>query len=111
MEKELAVIKTGGKQYLVSENLELEIEKIAGKKGSKVEFNEVLLFIDGNRVDVGQPLVKGVKVVAEIIDQIKAEKIKVFKFKAKSRYRRTAGHRQLKTEVLIKKISSGESSK
>lgn len=103
MEK-YAIIRTGGKQYKVTEGEELEIEKIDGKKGEKVEFEEVLLASSGKKLFIGQPLVKKALVLGEIKDQIKSEKIKVFKFKAKSRYRRRQGHRQLKTLLKVKKI-------
>ena len=100
-----AVIKTGGKQYKVAEGDEIEIEKIDGEKGEKVVFEEVLLVVDDKEIKIGQPLVEKAKVKAEIVDQIKGEKIRVAKFRAKSRYRRVKGHRQRLTKVKIEKIN------
>lgn len=106
--KKFAIIKTGGKQCLAEEGREIVIEKISGKPKDKVEFNEVLLFVDKEKIDIGQPLLKSAKVVGEIKEQIKEKKIKVFKFKAKSRYRKTKGHRQNKSRIIIKKITLGK---
>ena len=103
--KKFAIIKTGGKQCLAEEGKEILIEKISGKPKDKVEFGEVLLFVDKEKIDIGQPLIKSAKVIGEIKEQIKEKKIKVFKFKAKSRYRKTKGHRQNKTKIIIKKIA------
>jgi large subunit ribosomal protein L21 len=106
-----AVIQTGGKQYLVSEDQELDIEKIDKKKGAKITFKDVLL-VKGSlprqkkgNIKIGTPFVKGAKVEAKIIDQFKDKKIRVAKFKAKSRYRRVKGHRQQLTKIKISKIS------
>lgn len=99
-----AVIRTGGKQYKVCEGEELLVEKIEAEKKKTVDFDEVLLLVDGKKVHLGQPLVKGVKVKAKILEQIKGEKIRVAKFRAKSRYRRVKGHRQRLTKVKIEKI-------
>lgn len=99
-----AVIKTAGKQYRVSEDEILLIEKIDGKEGEVVVFGEVLLLVDEKKVKIGQPLVKGAKIKATILGQIKGEKIRVAKFRAKSRYRKVKGHRQSLTKVKIVKI-------
>lgn len=101
-----AVIRTGAKQYQVSQNQTLKIEKIAGEKGDTVVFEDVLLIADenGNEVKIGKPVVEGAKVSASIKFQGKAKKIDVIKFKNKTRYRRKQGHRQLFTEVVISKI-------
>jgi len=106
--KKFAIIKTGGKQCLAEEGKEIVIEKIPGEPKDKVEFNEVLLFVDKEKINIGQPLVKSAKVVGEIKEQIKEKKIKVFKYRAKSRYRKTKGHRQNKTRVTVKKIIIGK---
>jgi len=100
-----AVIQTGGKQYKVSQGDELCIEKIEGEKGKVVNFDEVLLLVDGDNIQIGQPLIKGVKVKAKILDQIKDKKIRVAKFRAKSRYRKVKGHRQLLTKIKVEKIN------
>jgi len=99
-----AVIVSGGKQYRVSEGETVTVEKLEGKEGDKVVFEEVLLVVDGEKRWLGQPKVEGAKVSGVIKRQFKGEKIRILKFRAKSRYRRRKGHRQLLTEVEIKKI-------
>ena len=120
----LAVIKTGGKQYLVSPGQKIKIEKIdpagpstqrfecsangAGKKENpEVVFDEVLLLQKGKQLEIGTPFVKGAKVVGKILKQAKAKKVIVFKYKPKTRYKVKKGHRQPFTEVEITKISTG----
>ncbi|HPN15108.1 MAG TPA: 50S ribosomal protein L21 [bacterium] len=100
-----AVIATGGKQYLVKEGDSLRIEKIEGVKGDAVDFDKVLLIAeeDGSKVEVGTPNLSA-RVKAEILEQAKADKISVVKYKAKVRYRKRVGHRQLFTKVKITKI-------
>jgi len=101
----LAVIKTGGKQYLVQEGQKLTIEKIPGDAGTAVMFKEVLLVArDGGEVTVGRPTVSGAVVSGKIISQGLGPKISVIKFKRKVRYKRNHGHRQPQTVVLIEKI-------
>ena len=103
----IAVIKTGGKQYKVSPGDKIKIEKIEGKKGDKVEFDEVLLISDeeGKDVRIGNPYLKDAKVKAEILEQGRAKKITVVKYKRKIRYRRKVGYRQSYTKIEVKKIS------
>ena len=103
-----AIIKTGGKQYKVNEGETIKIEKITGKAGDKVDFKEVLLLADeeGKDVKVGKPNVDGAKVEAEVIEQGRARKVRVIKYKPKSRYRKRAGHRQMFTKVKIGAISA-----
>ncbi len=98
-----AVIKTGGKQYQVEEGEVLTIEKLAQKAGDKIVFDKVLLIGD-EEVKIGQPLVSGAKVEAEILEQKRGPKIKVIKYKPKVRYHRKKGHRQSLTKVKILKI-------
>lgn len=99
-----AVIKTGGKQYLVAEGDKLTVEKLAGEVGAKVVFDEVVLRFDDTKTDIGMPMVEGAKVEAEILKAGKGDKIVVFKMKAKKGYRVKRGHRQQLTEVKINKI-------
>ena len=101
----IAVIKTGGKQYLVKEGDELKIEKLAAEKESDVSF-EVLLLADdnGEKVDIGTPTLSGVAVQAKIVDQGKGKKIAIIKFKSKVRYRRKTGHRQPYSKIKIQKV-------
>ncbi|HET8938695.1 MAG TPA: 50S ribosomal protein L21 [Polyangiales bacterium] len=100
-----AVIKTGGKQYRVSEGDRLRVEKIVGAKGDTIELAEVLM-LGGERVAIGSPLVAGAKVSAEIIGQGLGKKIVVFKMRRRKRYRRKNGHRQPFTELRVTGISA-----
>ena len=100
-----AVIKLAGSQLKVREGNRFEVKKLKGNKGDKLEISDVLLIADGKDVKIGTPNVKDAKVTLEIMSQKKGEKIKVFKYKAKSRYRRSYGHRPQVTRVLVKKIS------
>lgn len=101
----LAVIKTGGKQYDVREGDKIEIEKLEGKAGDKVVFEEVLLVDDGKEIKIGKPVVAGAKVEAKILDQKKAPKVTILKQKSKKRYAKKQGHTQKLTEVEITKIA------
>jgi large subunit ribosomal protein L21 len=104
----LAVIKTGGKQYIVSPGDKIKIEKIDKKEGSEVTFKEVLLLQKGRKLEIGEPFVKKAKVVGKILKQGKRKKVIVFKYKASKRYKVKKGHRQQFTEVEISKIEAGE---
>ncbi len=99
----IAVIKTGGKQYLVQEGHVLAIEKLEAEPGQTVKF-DVLMTADGDKLDVGTPFLTG-KISAEVVSHGRAKKISVVKYKAKSRYTRRVGHRQLFTKVKIGKIA------
>lgn len=100
----IAVIKSGGKQYKVAEKDKLKLEKLPGKEGDKVNFDQVLLVGDDKAIKVGRPTVGGAKVTAKILKQGRAKKILVVKYKSKTRYKRSLGHRQHFTEVEIEKI-------
>ena len=100
-----ASIKTGGKQYKVSEGDVIKVEKIEAEAGDKIEFDQVLM-VAGDDVKVGSPVVEGAKVSAEVLDQKKDKKIVIFKFKAKKNYRKKKGHRQPYTLVKIEKIDA-----
>jgi large subunit ribosomal protein L21 len=101
----IAVIKTGGKQYLVKEGLVLSVEKLAGaNEGDTVTFGEVLLTDDGSVTKVGKPAVSGLKVSAKVVEVGKGKKVIVVKYKAKSRYHKKRGHRQPFTRVKIEKF-------
>ncbi|MBN2585091.1 50S ribosomal protein L21 [Patescibacteria group bacterium] len=102
-----AVIKTGGKQYLVAEGDVLDIEKTP-TKSNKVVFDEVLLLTedDGKGIKVGDPLLKGAKVEADVIDEHKTDKVVVFKMRRRKNYRKKTGHRQQVLRVKIAKISA-----
>lgn len=98
-----AIIKTGGKQYCVEEGKVITIEKLDVEAGAEVAFDEVLL-VSGDSVKIGQPTVAGAKVTGKVLEQDKGAKIRIFKYKAKSNYRRRQGHRQPFTKVQIEKI-------
>jgi len=102
----LAVIKTGGKQYLVSPGQKIKIEKLKAKEGKEITFNDVLLLEKGKKIEIGNPLIKGVKVIGKILKQGKSEKVIIFKYKAKKRYKKKLGHRQPFTEIEITRIET-----
>ncbi len=102
-----AVIATGGKQYKVTVGQTLRVEKL-GSDAKEITFDQVLLVVDGDQVEIGTPTVAGVQVFAEYLGDVKAEKIEVFKFKSKSRYRRHTGHRQGLAQVKITGIGTKE---
>ena len=100
----LAVIETGGKQYIVSAGKKLKIEKIEGAEGGAVTFDKVLLESVDNAVKVGTPYLPGVTVEAKIVRQARDRKKIVFKYHSKTRYRKKKGHKQFFTEVEIVKV-------
>ena len=102
--EKFAVIKIAGTQLKVYEGKEYEVNKLEGQKGDKIEITDVLLFSNGDDTKVGTPLVENSKVTLEITSQKKDKKVDVFKYKSKSRYRRSMGHRALISRVLVKKI-------
>lgn len=103
---EFAVIKTGGKQYKVSEGTTVSIEKIKGeyKAGDKLTFDEVLLLDDGKNTTVGTPFIASAKVAGEIVEIGRGRKLLVLKYKQKSRYLKRNGHRQPFFKVKITSI-------
>lgn len=104
---EVAVIKTGGKQYVVSKGDTISIEKLSQdlKTGDAIVFNEVLLVDNGSDTTIGAPLIKGAEVKATVVSAGKAKKIEVVKYKPKSRYYKRRGHRQPILKVIIESIS------
>lgn len=101
-----AVVNTGGKQYKVQKGETLRIEKIPGEVGAQVTFDKVLMVADGENVRVGQPLLEKAAVQASIIEQDRAKKIIIFKYKRRKRYRRKQGHRQPYTAIRIDGIEA-----
>ena len=99
-----AVIKTGGKQYVVAPGQKLNVEKLDIEAGKPVVFEHVFLVADGDSATIGDPVVKGASVHARALRQFRTKKIIVFKYKAKTRHHKKAGHRQQMTEVEIEKI-------
>ncbi len=100
----LAIIETGGKQYLVKKGEKIRVEKLAGEAESNIKFDKVLFTSDGKTFNLGKPYIAGTIVEAKILKQGRSKKIHVLKYKAKSKYRRKIGHRQHFTEVEITKI-------
>ena len=101
-----AIIKTGGKQYKVAEGDVITIEKLAANEGEAVVFDQVLTVGNDADVKIGTPVVEGAKVTGKVEAQGKDKKILVFKYKAKSNYRKRQGHRQPFTKVVIEKIEA-----
>ena len=104
---ELAVIKTGGKQYVVSKGDTIFIEKLKQpvEKGAAVTFEDVLMVDDGSTTTLGTPTIKGAKVTGKVLDAGKGKKVEVVKYKAKSRYLKRRGHRQEFVKVKIDTIA------
>ena len=101
-----AIIKTGGKQYRVQQGDELRVEKLVANVGDKVVFDEVVA-VGGDKLVVGTPFVEGYAVEAEVLEQGKADKVIIYKYKAKKDYRRKNGHRQPYTLVKVTGIGAG----
>lgn len=101
-----AVVKTGGKQYKITEGDVLEVERLAPSDKKEITFDDVLLYTADGVVTVGKPSVAGVIIKATVLGETKGKKIRVAKYKAKVRYRRVTGHRQLLTKVKIEKIEA-----
>ena len=101
-----AVIKTGGKQYKVSEGATLKVETIAADEGAKVVLDQVLMVVDGDDVKVGSPLVKGGKVTATVKSHGRGKKIEIIKFRRRKHHRKQMGHRQNYTELEITGIKA-----
>jgi len=103
-----AIIKTGGKQYRVSEGATVEVERLEGEVGQTVEFADVLLVSGDQGVQVGSPAIPDVRIVGTIVEHKKDRKVLVFKFKKTKMYRKLQGHRQSKTGVKIDRIEGVE---
>ncbi|MCH9769637.1 MAG: 50S ribosomal protein L21 [Gammaproteobacteria bacterium] len=103
-----AVIQTGGKQYRVAEGQVLQLEKLAVEAGEDVDFDKVLMVVDGEAQQVGAPYVNGAKVSAEVLEHGRGKKIHILKFKRRKHHMKRMGHRQHLTSVKIKKINKGK---
>lgn len=99
-----AVIKTGGKQFKVNEGDTLKVEKLTTEIGKTLNLNSVLTVVDGDKVTIGTPIIKGASVDATIISHGKGDKVKIFKMNRRKGYRKSQGHRQSFTEIKINKI-------
>lgn len=103
----LAVIQTGGKQYIVREGQELKIEKLDLEPGASLELDALLVSDDeATTIKIGTPNIGGAKISAKILDHGRADKVSVIKYKPKVRYRRNVGHRQPFTKIRIEKIAA-----
>ncbi len=98
---EYAVIKTGGKQYKVSKDQIIEIERLQFKAGEKFFLEDVFLHVIDGKSKLGRPKVAGIKVQASVLEHLKGDKLRIAKFKAKAKYRRVTGHRQYLTKIKI----------
>ncbi|TET74353.1 MAG: 50S ribosomal protein L21 [Dehalococcoidia bacterium] len=102
-----AVVETGGKQYKVSPGQLIDVDKLA-VEGDSIELDRVYLVAEGDKVTLGRPTIAGAKVIADVVGEGKKDKVIVFKFKPKVRYRRKKGHRQPYTRLAIKEIVVGK---
>jgi len=100
-----AIIETGGKQYRVMPGQTLDVERLTAAEESDITFDRVLMVADGEQVLVGQPVVAGAAVSARVVTEHKGDKVIVFKYKPKTRYRRFKGHRQVLTRITIADIT------
>jgi large subunit ribosomal protein L21 len=101
------IIKTGGRQYRVTEGDTIDVDLLDVEAGKTATFGDVLMYADGKDLTHGNPLISGAKVTAEVVEQRKDKKVIAFKFKRRKGYHRTVGHRRKLTRVKIKSISVG----
>jgi large subunit ribosomal protein L21 len=106
-----AIVANGGKQYKVSEGTVLELDRLQVEPGTDYTLDKVLMTVDGDSVNLGTPYLDGVTVTAKVLDQTKGDKIRVSKFKAKAKYRRTTGFRASLTKVEITGVKSKSTKK
>ena len=102
-----AIVESGGRQYRAEEGHSFSVEKLPYEVGDQIALENVFLLANGEGVKVGQPTLAGVSVKATVVEQYRGEKIFVWKYKAKNRYRRRAGHRQSYTRLRIDEIVAG----
>lgn len=98
-----AIVETGGKQYKVTAGQVVDVELLPEQSGEQVELGRVLMVVDGKDVTVGSPVVKGAAVKATVTEQVKGDKVRIFKYTGK-KYRRRGGHRQQYTRLQIDEI-------
>src|SRR4030042_4343544 len=104
MAQTYAIVETGGKQYKVTPGQKVDVDRLAVAEGKDVELSQVLLIADGEATIIGSPTIDGAKVIATCLGEKKGDKIIVFKYKPKVRYRRKKGHRQLYAPLEMKEI-------
>ena len=100
-----AIVELGGRQWRVEPGSQLRVNRVAGKQGGQYVADRVLLTGDGKTTQIGQPYCEGAKVVCEVLDHRKGPKVINYKFRRRENYRRTRGHRQLLTTLLVKEIT------
>ena len=100
-----AIVEDGGKQYKAVEGTTIDVDRFPAEVGEQIDLERVLLVVDGEDVQVGTPLLAGVKVQATVVDQVKGPKLIVFKYKPKKRIRVKTGHRQKYTRLMIDSIA------
>ena len=105
---EYAIFKTGGKQYRVSPGDVIDVDRLAVEPGAEIELDQVLAFCKDGEVSIGRPLLEGMKVIAHVQQQYRDKKIRVFKYKPKTRYRRMRGHRQPYTRLQIVELAKDQ---
>jgi large subunit ribosomal protein L21 len=101
-----AIIETGGKQYRVEQGTHIKVESLPIEKGAEFKLEKVLLLSTDTGIQVGKPIVAGASVIAQVVAQDRGPKIIVFKKRSKKTYKKTIGHRQNYTELLVKSISA-----
>jgi len=106
-----AIIKTGGRQYRVTEGDTIDVDLLEGDAGQKMTFGDVLMHADGDKITHGGPLVSGASVTGEVVEQRKDKKVIAFKYRRRKGYHRTVGHRRKLTRVKITGINLGSKSK
>ena len=106
-----AIIQTGGKQYRVAEGDRLRVEKLLSEEGEVIEFDQVLMLSDEKDTQVGAPLLSGVKVMAEVLEQGRAKKVGILKFKRRKHHMKRMGHRQSYTLVKITQVGGSAAAK
>ena len=100
-----AVVKTGGKEYRISEGDLIRVEKMAGKVGDQVTMKDILMVSQEGQVQIGNPLLANAVITGEIVQQVKGKKVLTYKMKRRKNYRRTKGHRQTYTYIRVNDIS------
>jgi large subunit ribosomal protein L21 len=106
-QKVYAIIRTGGRQYRAEVGNVIDVDRLPNEINETIEFDDVLLVGDGDNTLIGQPVVEGAKVTATVVDQLRAKKVIVFKYRQRTNYRRKRGHRQYYTRLRIDDISVG----
>ncbi len=101
-----AIVKTGGKQYRVSEGDVVDVEKLEAEVGDQATLDQVLFYSDGSAANIGDPVIEGASVTASVVDQVRAKKVTAFKLKRRKGYHKTKGHRRQMTRLKIESISA-----